>query len=466
MNDTILDAKSQARVTLSQRLASHAVTTPYDAIPKAALDAARLFMLDTLAVAWAGSDSGGCREAHALLVDEGGRSDSTVWSHGGRLPAGAAAFVNSMAASALDYDSIGRAAAVHVNIAVLPAALAIAERERRSGKEFLAALTIGADIVYRLGASAKKPNRGFHYTGAFGGFGAAAAAARLLGLDAAAAAHALGHAFMQASGTQQANIEPSLSKRMLSAFAARAGVYAALLARRGVTAPKEVFEGRFGLYALYQGGEPGELLAELGQRFDNINFAIKLYPSCGCNHTTIDGMLDLVQQYDLKPDDVLSVELTVPPYIDGLVGGVYDPSRDAQVAAQFNIRYTVACVLVRRKLGLAEISETVARDAEIARHIGKVSIKVDSTQTRNRGPVVIRMQTRNHGELTKRVEDVRGGPDAPISEADAQAKFQECFKLGVRPLDDRQIGLLTSRVRDLDKIDDMSTFFAGIVGER
>jgi len=467
MNDTTLDsARSQAGLTLSHRLAQHAVTTDYDAIPKAALDAARLFMLDTLAVAWAGSDAPGCREAHALMVDEGGRADSTVWSHGGRLPAAAAAFVNSMAASALDYDSIGRAAAVHVNIAVLPAALAIAERERSSGKAFLAALTIGADVMYRIGSAAKSPNRGFHYTGAFGGFGAAAAAAHLLGLDADTAGHALGIAFMQASGTQQANIEPSLSKRMLSAFAARAGVYAALLAQRGVTAPREVFEGRFGLYALYQEGDPVQLLAELGKRFDNLHFAIKLYPSCGCNHTTIDGMLDLVQRHDLAPDDVLSVEVTVPPYVDSLVGGAYDPSGDAQVAAQFNIRYTVACVLVRRRLGLAEISERVARDPEIARHIGKVSVKVDATQTRNRGPIVIRMQTRSHGELTTRVEDVRGGPASPISEADAEAKFTECFGLGVRPLSDAQRKTLAQRVREIEKVEDMSTFFDGIVGER
>src|SRR6185503_7940381 len=112
---------------------------------------------------------------------------------------------------------------------------------------------------------------------------------------------------------------------------------------------------------------------------DNVNFAIKLYPSCGCNHTTIDAMLMLIEKYDLKPDDVVSVELTVPPYINGLVGGVYDPSGDAQVAAQFNIRYTVACLLVRRKLGLAEIDVPAARDPEINSHIGKVSIKVDPT---------------------------------------------------------------------------------------
>jgi len=174
-------------------------------------------------------------------------------------------------------------------------------------------------------------------------------------------------------------------------------------------------------------------------------------------------MLGLIRRYDLKPDDVLSVELTVPPYIHGLVGGEYDPGGDAQVAAQFSIRYTVACLLVRRRLGLAEITEASARDAEIGRHIGKVTVKVDSTQTGNRGPVVMRVQTRNHGELTARVDDVRGGSDSPIPEADTDAKFRECFGLGVRPLADTQIETLTARVRSIEDVRDMSTFFDGIV---
>lgn len=461
MNDVALETHSA--VSLSHQLARHAVGTPYEAIPAATLDAAKLFMLDTLAVAWAGSDAPGCREAHALLTDEGGREDSSVWSYGGRLPAPAAAFMNGMSASALDYDVIGRGAAVHAYIAVLPAALAMAEKTRASGRDFLAALVIGTDILYRIGTAAKKPNRGFHYTGAFGGFGAAAASARLLGLDPAAAGHALGIAFMQASGTQQANIEPSLAKRMLSAFAARAGVYASLLAQRGITAPREAFEGRCGLYALYQEGDGERLVEALGERFDSGNFAIKLYPSCGCNHTTIDATLDLVREYDLSADDVTAVEITVPPYVERLVGGAYDPSGDAQVAAQFNIRYSVACVLVRRKLGLAEIQEDAARDPKIAAHIGKVSLKVEPEWTRNRGPVVVRMLTRNHGELSRRVEDVRGGPEAPISEAESAAKFRECFGLGAHPLDEAQIETLTARVRELEKVADMSTFFDGIL---
>jgi len=448
--------------TLTGQLARHVVHTTFDAIPQAALDAVKLFMLDTLAVAWAGSDAPGCREAHALLVDEGGRGDSTAWVYGGRLPVTSAAFINGMTAAALDFDSIGRGASVHINIAVLPAALAIAERVHASGKQFLAAMAIGSDLVHRLGSSAERPNRGFHYTATLGVFGAAAAAAKLLGLRKSGIQHALGLAFFQAAGTQQANIQPSLAKRMLSAFAARGGVYSAQLAARGLTAPAAVLEGKFGFYQLYQMSDPARLLEGIGRRFDGVKVSLKKYPSCGCNHTSIDAMLSLIRQYDLQPDDVEAIEATVTPYMERIVGGAYDPSSDPQVAAQFNLRYTLACVLVRRRLGLAEIQAGAALDPRTLAHIPKVEIKVAPGHLTTRGPVVLRVTSRKHGELTCRVEDVRGGPDDPFSEDEIQEKFDECFRRGERPLDAARVAHLQSRIAKLEALDDMASLFAGV----
>ncbi len=449
-------------LSLTGQLARHAATTPWAAVPAVARDAARLLMLDTLAVAWAGSDAPGCSEAHALLEEDGGRADATAWVYGGRLPATAAAFINGMSSSALDFDSIGRGAAVHINIAVLPAALAIAQKQHANGRDFLTALAIGSDIVYRMGYALANPNRGFHYTATLGVFGAAAAAARLLGLDAVTTQHALGIAFFQAAGTQQANIQPSLCKRMLSAFAARSGVYAALLAARGITAPADVIEGKFGFFNLYQQGDAALLLDQLGSRFDGVNVSMKKYPSCGCNHTTIEAVLKLIHQHDLKADDVESVEVTVTPYIERIVGGAYDPSREPQVAAQFNLRYTVACLLVRRRLGLAEIQPDAALDPAIAAHIPKVTTVVDHTQTGHRGPVTVRMRTRTHGELVCSEKNVRGGTDDPFTQAEIDDKFDECLRRGVRPLNTQQIALLKQRVHELETIADMNTFFDGV----
>lgn len=463
MNDPAAPAVlNEAALTVTHRLAQHIVETPYAAIPEASLAAAKRFMLDTLAVAWAGSDAPGCREAHALLVDEGGRADSCAWAYGGHLPAMSAAFINGMTSAALDYDGIGSGASVHVNITVLPAALAMAERLHVSGREFLAAYVIGADLTYRLAAAADVPNAGFHYVPIYGVFGAAAACARLLKLNVLQTRHALGIAFMQASGTQQANIDPSLSKRMMSAFAARAGVQAALLAQRGITGPAQAIEGKFGLFTMYQGGDAALILDQLGSRFDNVLGSIKMYPSCGANHTSIAGALALIHRYDLKADDVLSVDVTMPPYTARLVGNAYDPGGDAQVAAQFSVRYTIACLLVRRRLGLAEIQEDAARDNEINRHVGKINVHIDDTQKGTRGPIVMRMRTTTHGDISTRAEHVPGSFEMPVSDAEVQQKFDECFRRGARPLRDAQIETLATRVRTIDENLDMYLFLKDI----
>src|SRR3990172_125898 len=122
------DVSTDQIVGVTRTLAPHSAALRYDDLPDYAVRAAKQFMLDTLAVAWAGSNAPGCVQAHALLADEAGRPDSTVWAYGNRLPAGSSAFLNSMFAAALDFDSLGRDSPVHVNIVVLPAALALAER--------------------------------------------------------------------------------------------------------------------------------------------------------------------------------------------------------------------------------------------------------------------------------------------------------------------------------------------------
>ena len=169
-----------------------------------------------------------------------------------------------------------------------------------------------------------------------------------------------------------------------------------------------------------------------------------------------------MRKYDLQPDDVESINITVSPYMDRIVGMPYDPSGDAQVAAQFSIRYSAACVLVRRRLGLAEIQEAAARDPEINRHVGKVTLQIDPTLTSSRGPVVIRLRSKRHGELATTVAHVPGSREAPLTEAQVNEKFDECFRLGTRPLSKEQIATLTARVHGLEQFPDMASFFSGI----
>ena len=249
----------------------------------------------------------------------------------------------------------------------------------------------------------------------------------------------------------------------MSGFAARAGVHAALLAKLGLTGPEKAIEGRFGLFNMYQSGKAETILEALGERFDNVQSSIKLYPSCGANHTTIAGMLDLIQIHDLSPQEVLSVEVTLPPYAARLVGGLYDPTDNPQVAAQFNVRYTIACLLVRRRLGLAEIQPSAARDPLINAEVSKISVKVDETLTTNRGPIELRLQTRTKGTLYRRVEHVPGSLQAPVSEDILEQKIVDCCQWGAYPLDHEKIKTLRQRVQNIQACDNMNLFFDSIM---
>jgi len=463
MHDTRNHSREEPAVT--RAIAECYCALRYEDLPDHAIRAAKQFMLDTMAVAWAGADAPGCAEARQVLLEEGGKQQATAWGWADRLPASASAFLNGMSAAALDFDSIARDSPSHVNVVVLPAALATAESRHKSGRDFLAALVIGCDFMCRLGAASEASgvgHKGWFYTSVHGAFAATAASARLLGLDLDATLNALGIAYSQSGGTQQIIVEPGLAKRMGSAFAARAGVLAAALAQRGVTAPQASIEGRYGLFNMYQPGSARRLLDDLGHVFENSNLSIKKYPSCSCNHAAIEATLQLTHENDLVPDDIERIEIEISEYMNRLVGGPFDPQGDLQAAAQFNIRFSVACALTRRKFGLAELADSVICDSAIRKFSEKVSVIVDPLNPGKRGPAVLRIHSRRHGTLNRRIDHVPGSAQSPLSQADIEGKCRDCFALGPHPLDPRKTEQLMSRVWRLEQIADMASFFEGI----
>ena len=446
--------------TVSERVARHVATFAGDKLPASSIAVAKKLMLDTLSVAWAGRDAPGAPEAHALMTGEGGRPEATIWGYGGKLPASGAAFLNSLFGAALDYDAVN---SVHADVCVLPAALAVAERERASGRDFLAAYVIGSDLACRLGSSITGQHKGWFTTSIYGVFGAAAGAARLLKLDQKATAHAFGIALSQSAGTQQANIEQALTKRLQSAFAARAGVFSALLAAQGVTAPREAFEGKFGLYRLYQEGDPLKVLEELGQRFEHEKTNLKKYPTCACGHAALDAAFWLIHKYDLKPDDVSAIEVTHSPLMHRLVGAPFDPSGNPQVTGQFSVQYALASALLRRRVSIEDIQDAAVLDPEIRPLTQRVKVIVDENNRSARAPAIVAMDTRQHGRVTRRVDFFPWGTESPPTGEELDAKIDACLGYGAQPLTSARRALLRERVRGIESVADMSGFFTGVL---
>ncbi len=197
-------------------------------------------MLDTLAVAWAGSTAPGIEQMRRGLLPAEGARESLLWANLEPVSMLDAAFLNGAAAAALDYDGLHLEAVVHTDIVCLPAVLATAERVHASGRDFLAALILANEVVCRLGL-ATRLHSGWFYTSIHGVFGAAAGCAKLLGLDGEGVRDALGIALSQVGGTQQSMLEKALTKRIQSALASRARrVFGPVGASRGNGAARGV----------------------------------------------------------------------------------------------------------------------------------------------------------------------------------------------------------------------------------
>jgi len=445
--------------TLSSKLAFHAASTRFEAILPAEILATKRLMLDTLAVGWAGSDAPGVPTLRGALGGIG--AESALWAGDGLVPALDATFLNGAAAAALDYDALHLDALVHSDIVALPAVLALAQAVHADGKAFLAALAVATDVTCRLGL-ATRLHSGWFYTSIHGIFGAAAGCAKVLGLGADGIRDAFGIALSQVAGTQQPMVEKSLTKRLQSAFAARSGAFSALLARSGVSGPREAFEGKFGFYAKYEEGDPAAALAGLGERYEGAYASLKKYPSCGCNHAVIEAAIALMNEHRLAPDDVAGATARISPYMARLVGAPYDPSVNPQVAAQFSVQYSVACAVQRRRLGIAEILPEAALDPKLGAFARRVRVAIDESNAGQLAPAEVELVTASGRRFVRRETVLPGSPEQPLSDRELRAKIAECMSRGVAPLAPQQIERLGDRVMNLERLADVATLFDGL----
>jgi 2-methylcitrate dehydratase PrpD len=252
----------------------------FEDIPADAVKATQMDILDTLATILAGSSYSGTKELVELMTYWGGRAESSIFIHGGKVPAPAAALVNGHIAHARDYDDIYHVARIHVGAVNVPAGFAVAEKVGGvTGKELIAAICMGIEIELRMGQAALLWTQ-FHPTATFGYFGACATSGRLLGLSEEQLINAFGIAYAQAGGNKQCMFDGSLTKKLQPGLAARGGVLAAHLARTGYTGTRNNLEGKAGFFNLYHGGQydPEPLTRDLGKRFDVARLGFKPYP--------------------------------------------------------------------------------------------------------------------------------------------------------------------------------------------
>ena len=433
----------------------------YDTLPAPVLHNVKALILDTLGVIGGAASAPGIPELNARLARWENTGSATGLIGKRRYSPPTAAMANGAAAHALDFDDQHDPARVHTSAVVLPTLLATAEDlsaegKPVSGKEFMLAYAIGAELHARLGlACYNSLGKGWHPTMIFGTVAAGVAAGKLLKLDANGLANALGMAFHQASGSAQSMRDGVLSKRLGPGFAARNAVMGAFLAADGLTSTRGTLEGNAGLFALYERNEvkPEILTDGLGTDWRVAEYSFKPYPCCRCNHTPIGIGIQLHQQ-GVKPADVAAIEIGMGNVNWLTVGAPYEPARNEVVHAQFNSSYSFARAFADGKVDLHSYRKPAITDSSIAAIAAMTKVVYDPANNPTAIEPARDKLTLKSGKIIElKRETVKGSPQDPMTDAEMRGKVRGCleFGLGASAAD---VGRLADVVAGLEKSGD------------
>ncbi|MCS6932995.1 MAG: MmgE/PrpD family protein [Acetobacteraceae bacterium] len=412
--------------------ALHAARTRFADIPPLAVAKAKTFLLDTLGVGLAGRAGADLEAVSRLAARWGPGDEATSWRDGARLSAGSAAIVNAYLIHCLEFDCVHEGAVVHPMATLVSALFAWAEREATEGRpvdgaRFLAALAVGVDVAALIGVATDSPVRFFRPATA-GGFGAVAAIANLAGFDAETTRSALGHMYGQTSGTLQPHLEGSPLLGLQIGFNARGAICAADLAAAGMPGPREALSGRYGYFALMEGGScrPERIAERLGREWQVARLAHKPYPSGRLTHGVVHGLRALMAAHGFTAEDVAEVVATVPPLVLRLVGRPLRP-RPAANYAKLCLPFVAGVYLAKGRCDVPDFLGAALADPEVHRHAAKVRVVQDDNPDENAlSPqrIAVRLSCGARHEVLLPV--VYGHPDAPLSEAENEEKFLRC----------------------------------------
>lgn len=414
----------------------------------------KLCLLDLLGSALAGARERPAEIVVGLVRRMGGSPEATVILHGDRVPSPNAALANGVLSHIVEMDDVHRGAILHPGAVVIPSALAVAELLGAGGKELIEALAAGYEAAIRVGEAAGPSHyRYWHSTGTCGTFGAAAAAGRLLGLDAEGMLNALGNAGTQASGLWEFLADGAMSKHLHTGKAAYNGVLSALLASEGFTGARAILEGERGfLRAASERPEPDRLTVGLGGGLKIMEVSLKPHASCRHTHPAIDAALAIAREYSPRLGDVEAVR--VKTYSAALeIAGVERPRTPYE--AKFSIPYCVASALLHGRVGLGEFTWEVFGDRRLRGLMERVAVEVDleiDAQYPSKWPAEVKVETRSGDHYRVMVDFPLGDPENPLGWGEVGGKFRE---LASEALDQEHIGEIVKAVGGLEHLSDV-----------
>lgn len=448
-------------MTIAQEYAQYCHELSFDELPAEVTSHVKKLVLDHFGVsigAVTRVESGkSIVEGIRSLADS--RGGTTVFATGEQLPPQYAALINGSLAHSIDYDDTHRPASLHPGASVIPAAVAVAERENIGGEKFITGVVAGYEVACRLGMAINPPahyEQGFHPTGTCGVFGANAAVATMLDFDVDRSCSLFGINGSQASGSIQCHEEGDWNNHLHPGFAAHAAILASSLAAnefRGSFAP---IEGDRGLFHGYTSDpEPDVATAGLGTEYEIRNAGIKNHPCCGYMNLPFDLLLDIVGSHTISPESVKNVVIELPTPGVEIVGR--PPAVKAQPQtlwdAQHSQPYGVALAITQRDVNCDTFISMIAEGygAEFQRVMDITTVRpsedIDSKHPQKwAARVIIETDTdtyRRYGEHAK------GEPENPMTWEEVVYKYEELVD---EQLDNDALRSVIENIQNLENI--------------
>ncbi len=447
----------------TRALATYVADLEFAALPEKVVLAIKMSVLDTIGSGLFGSTTPWGEIIGRFAASQTG--PAALWGKGaGTGSLHYVAMANATMAHGFELDDLHPPSRSHPGAVMTPIPLGLSQTGRAiSGRDMLAALAAGYEIQGRVGMSqgVSSFNRGWHPTGTAGSFGAAAAAAKLMGLDAHRVQHALGTAGTMPAGLMAAQFG-AMVKRLYVGHATWAGLVGAELASAGFTGVHDIFDAEYGGYfdAVSDESKPDLLTAGLGERFEAGNIGIKFYPCVGTNQSVLDAMNDILREHVFEASEVERIDIRTTAYQKLHSGWDYEPT--SVMAAQMSMQYCLAALIIERRLFVEQFTpEKIVAPNAIAL-AKRITITADETLDKTPGherysEAVVRLR---NGTVLKGARAIsHGNPRDPADWSEGEQKFRA---LAARVASPTQIDQIVSLVSDLENLPDIAPLAAAL----
>jgi 2-methylcitrate dehydratase PrpD len=408
----------------TRALARFVAQTKFTDLPRSLVDNLKITVLDTIGAAFVGSLQPWARRIVTVTQALGGTPEASVVGQSWRTDVARAAFANGVLIGAFECEPLTGS---HASGTVLPAALAVCERERLDGSAFLTALAVGFEVSARIARTAVglETVRGFHNPGTQGPFGAAAAVGKLYGFDEDRLTDALGIAGSSSAGLLEFAWSGGDTKRLHLGRAGQLGLESALLARQGVRGPATVLEGRYGYFNAFSTPPRLEKLVEgLGTAWAIEPPSLKSYATHVTQQAVVAAIQDLKREHPLDPKAITRVVIQGAPRIMEDRHSAREPLD--VLGGQYSLPFTTAVALTRDMsnplvYNADAVADPVVRD--LARRIELVPLKEEAPETPGFWPaeILVECGSRRH---TTHTRPHKGSPSNPFTWDEASEKFR------------------------------------------